>query len=183
MNCLHYVDAQLGQFLQTAEKEGLLENTVVLIYGDHTGIHKYYPTVAEKLAEENQEYAFLNSEEYYTVPLIIYDPSGATAHQTVDTIGGQIDILPTLLYLLGVPKEDYAFAMGRVLLNTERNYTVLSNGAIVGELDRNAPEYDIVYRMYETADMIVYNNYFGFHIAPDIFRKKEEPPTLPVENE
>ena len=72
--------------------------------------------------------------------------------------------------------------MGRVLLNTERNYTVLSNGAIVGELDRNSPEYDIVYRMYDTADMIVYNNYFGFHTAPEIFRKKEEPSVLPVEN-
>ena len=182
LNCLHYVDAQLGQFLDTAEREGLLENTVVLIYGDHTGIHKYYPTEAEKLAKENEEYAFLDSEEYYTVPLIIYDPSGATAHRTVDTVGGQVDILPTLLYLLGVPKEEYSFAMGRVLLNTERNYTVLSNGAIVGKLDRNSPEYDIVYRMYDTADMIVYNNYFGFHTAPEIFRKKEEPSVLPVEN-
>ena len=160
LDSLHYVDRQIGIFLENAETAGLLENTVVVLYGDHSGLHKYYPQEAGTVADRYDELAFLREDKYSTLPLIVYDPSGNTAHVRCETIGGQIDILPTMMYLLGMERGEYSFAMGKNILNTDRKYTVLSNGTIVGDFDGESEEYEILYRMYNTADLIVKENYF-----------------------
>ena len=41
---LKYTDKQIGIYLSNLDKEGLLDNTVVVIFGDHEGMHKFYPT-------------------------------------------------------------------------------------------------------------------------------------------
>ena len=54
--------------------------------------------------------------------------------KTFDTIGGQIDIMPSLLYLMGVDNEKYInTAIGRNLLNTNKSFAVLTNLEVVGE--------------------------------------------------
>ena len=45
---LHYTDKQIGYFLDMLDKEGILQNSIIAIMGDHTGIHK----------EDNIEFAF-----------------------------------------------------------------------------------------------------------------------------
>ena len=32
---VHYADESIGEFIETLDEKGLLENTVVVIYGDH----------------------------------------------------------------------------------------------------------------------------------------------------
>ena len=160
LNALHYVDAQLGLFLEKAEKAGLLEDTVVLIYGDHLGIHKYAPNEAESIAWEYEEYAFLSGEDYHTVPLIIHDPSGNTKSETFTLPGGQSDIMPTLLYLLGVDKEEYPFAMGKVLVNTKRNYTLIANGTVIGTIP-NEEAKKTALLMYKISDALIERDHFG----------------------
>jgi phosphoglycerol transferase MdoB-like AlkP superfamily enzyme len=158
LNALHYVDAQIGIFLENAREEGLLEETVVLIYGDHLGLHKYAPNEAERIAEEYPDYAFVNDAYYNSVPLIIYDPSGKTAHQTFPIPGGQSDVMPTLLYLLGVDQGEYVFAMGKVLVNTDRVYTVTSNGTLIGEIPDETTE-RILKLSYKISDYLVTEEY------------------------
>ena len=158
LNTLHYVDAQIGIFLENAEQAGLLEDTVVLIYGDHLGLHKYYPSEAESIAEDYPEYAFVNANHYNSIPLIIYDPSGKTEHQTFTIPAGQSDIMPTLLYLLGVDSGEYVFALGKVLVNTDRNYTVTSNGTLIGELPDEQTE-RILKLAYKISDYLVNSEY------------------------
>ncbi len=160
LNCLRYVDEQIGKFLENAKSAGLLENSVVLIYGDHTGLHKYYPSDAAEIADEYEEFSFVNEEETAAIPLIVYDPSNRTEHRQFDTVGGQVDIMPTLCYLLGMDREDYGFAMGRALVNTSRNYTVLSNGVVIGDGKLNPLYREAIYRMYNTADLIVTLEYY-----------------------
>ena len=171
-NGLHYVDAQIGIFLEKAEKEGLLEDTVVLIYGDHLGIHKYFPQDAESVAETYPDYAFINEGEYFSVPLIIHDPSGKTEGKTFDIPGGQSDIMPTLLYLLGAKQEEYAFAMGKVLVNTDKNYTLIANGTIIGDQpDEEVKE--ILEMMYKVSDYIVERDEFGDLVKDERAAAKE----------
>lgn len=161
LNALHYTDKQLGIFLDNAKKAGLLDNTVIFIFGDHTGVHKYYPSDATKTAKEFPELSYLSGKEHFTVPLVIYDPSGNTAHKEVTVNGGQVDIMPTVLSLLGVKQEEYSFAMGRNLLNTKRNYVVLPGGTLIGSLSKYDESYETAEHVYETADLIVKYDYFG----------------------
>lgn len=152
---VHYTDAQIGMFIDLLEKEGLLENTVVAIEGDHTGPHKYYNSNIESLS--NPESWWLDNGNH-TVPLVIYNPSVKTPVKD-DVYGGQIDIMPTLLYLLGVDNNVYQnTALGRNLLNTNRSYAVLTDRTVKGELTDK--EKQIVGNSLDLSDKMIRANYF-----------------------
>lgn len=150
-----YTDEQIGYFLDLLDKEGFLDNSVIAIVGDHTGVHKYYNSSISKLSK-TEDWYLDNGEP--TVPLIIYDKNMKEG-KTFDTIGGQIDIMPTLLYLLGVDSSKYEnTALGRNLLNTERSYAVLTNGTTRGNLteEENAQ----LKNLLELSDKMIRGNYF-----------------------
>lgn len=154
---LKYTDAAIGTFLELLEKEGLLDDTVVVIEGDHTGVHKYYNHSIDKLS---------NTEEWYydnghpTVPFIIWAKDIETP-KTFDTIGGQIDIMPTLLYTMGVPSEKYSnTALGRNLLNTNKSFAVLNNKTIVGE-ELSDEEKEMYLNSLELSDKMIRSNYLA----------------------
>lgn len=152
---VHYTDAQIGMFIDLLEKEGLLENTVVAIEGDHTGPHKYYNSNIESLS--NPESWWLDNGNH-TVPLVVYNPSVKTPVKD-DVYGGQIDIMPTLLYLLGVNNDVYQnTALGRNLLNTNRSYAVLTDRTVKGELTDK--EKQIVGNSLDLSDKMIRGNYF-----------------------
>ncbi|MCF0148076.1 MAG: LTA synthase family protein [Clostridium sp.] len=127
---IKYTDKQIGEFLKQLDKEGLLDNTAIVIQGDHTGVHKYYNSSIEKLS--NKEDWYLDNG-HHTMPFIIWSKD-MNEGKTFDTIGGQIDIMPSLLYLMGVDNDKYInTAIGRNLLNTNKSFAVLTNLEVVGE--------------------------------------------------
>lgn len=125
-----YVDTQIGILLEKLEMAGLLDNTIIVVVGDHTGIHKYYEY---SLEEWYDEYPWVEADGYYTVPLIIHEGSLGRRVES-DVLAGQIDVMPTLAYLLGIPDEEYMnAAMGRNLLKTSRSYAIFRDGTIYSE--------------------------------------------------
>ncbi|MBS5969044.1 MAG: LTA synthase family protein [Clostridium perfringens] len=159
---IHYTDAKIGMFIESLKKDGLLGNTVIAIEGDHTGPHKYYNSKIESLS--NPESWWLDNGNH-TVPLIIYNPSIKTPVKD-DVYGGQIDIMPTLLYLLGVDNNVYQnTALGRNLLNTKRSYAVLTDKTIKGELTDK--EKEIVGNVLDLSDKMIRADYFKDKIPND----------------
>ena len=154
---VHYTDAQIGYFLELLDKAGILDNTLVVITGDHTGVHKYYNSSIEKLSSKEDWY--LDDGEP-RVPLIIYD-KGLPSAKTFNTIGGQIDIMPTMLYMLGVDKSVYEnTALGRNLLNTNRSFAILTNRSIRGENLSDEDKKEISNSL-DISDKIIRGNYFN----------------------
>lgn len=151
---IHYTDEQLGTFLKTLEEKGVLENTTIVIYGDHTGVHKYYDD--EVQAMDNPESWWLDNSK--RLPLIVYH-KGLTG-QEIKTTGGQIDILPTLAYLMGIPEEKYSHtAFGRNLLNTQKDFAVLANGQYIGKpVTEEEQNHEI--QGIALSDLILRSNYF-----------------------
>lgn len=159
---IHYTDAKIGMFIESLKKDGLLDNTVIAIEGDHTGPHKYYNSKIESLS--NPESWWLDNGNH-TVPLIIYNPSIKTPVKDY-VYGGQIDIMPTLLYLLGVDNNVYQnTALGRNLLNTKRSYAVLTDKTIKGELTDK--EKEIVGNVLDLSDKMIRADYFKDKIPND----------------
>lgn len=159
---IHYTDAKIGMFIESLKKDGLLDNTVIAIEGDHTGPHKYYNSKIESLS--NPESWWLDNGNH-TVPLIIYNPSIKTPVKD-DVYGGQIDIMPTLLYLLDVDNNVYQnTALGRNLLNTKRSYAVLTDKTIKGELTDK--EKEIVGNVLDLSDKMIRADYFKDKIPND----------------
>lgn len=112
---LRYADNALRKFFETASKFEWFENTLFVITGDHT-------------SKSNQK-EYQTSLGVYSVPLFIYDPSGQLKPTVRPGVAQHIDIMPTLLGLMGYEKPYIAF--GQDLFNTikEENWTVnYSNG-------------------------------------------------------
>lgn len=159
LQAVHFVDGVLGRFLDEAETRGLLDNTVLLFTGDHRGIHKYYPFDINKLSSADyKEWMGRNNDA--SLPIIIYDPSMPDGEaRTFEAYGTQIDVMPTVMDLFGVPHEQFAdTAMGRSLFSPAFNATVDGNG----EFYNNPSDRDKEYMLssFKVANIIYKSDYF-----------------------
>ena len=151
---IHYTDQQIGAFIDKLDKDGLLDNTVIALYGDHTGVHKFYDDEIKQM--KNPESWWL--EGHSQIPLLIYS-KGMTGEE-IKTTGGHIDLLPTIAYLMGVDCKEYeGTAMGRNLLNTNRDCAVLADGQVVGTVPSEKDREEAVLGI-GIADEIIRSNYF-----------------------
>lgn len=151
---VHYTDKYLGKFLDTLDKDGILDNTVVVLYGDHCGIHKYYQDEVNKLKPSEDWWV----DNHTKIPLIIYQKNSTS--KTIHTIGGQIDTMPTICYLLGVDSDKYAnTVIGRNLLNTNKDFAVLANRTYVGK-ETSEKEKDFEIKSIDISNSILQGNYF-----------------------
>jgi len=151
---VRYADEAIKLFIEELEKNGQLDNTVLMIYGDHGGVHKFY--------EEEIKDAPLNEnwwqENDKKIPFIIYNKDLKAT--TISKAGGQVDFLPTISYLLGVERSKFDnTSMGRVLVNTNRNATILNNGDIIGT-PKDSNEENHLKDVFKIADDIIEGNYF-----------------------
>ena len=152
---IHYTDTQIGTFLELLDKEGLLDNTLVVIEGDHTGVHKYYNSSIDKLSNKEDWYL---DDGNHNIPFIIWSKDMSES-KIFDTIGGQIDIMPTLLYLMGIENDKYInTALGRNLLNTNKSFAVLANLEIVSE-NLTDEEKELYKNIVELSDKMIRSNY------------------------
>lgn len=151
---IHYVDKHLGILFDKLQKDGLLDSSAIVVYGDHTGIHKYYADELVKISPQLDWW----QDNNWRIPLIMYQKD--IKGEEIKTIGGQVDLLPTIAYAMGVDKSQYeSTAMGRNLLNTKKNFTVLANGKYLGDKASDEEEQQAI-KGIELADKIIRNNYF-----------------------
>lgn len=118
LQTVHYTDEAFGALITYLKEAGLYENTMIIIYGDHQGMNMETPSVKSKMSEFlEKEY---NYDEMLNVPLIIHVP-GLGESKTIDTVGGQVDILPTIANLMDV-EIGQPFVFGHDLLNAEEGF-------------------------------------------------------------
>jgi lipoteichoic acid synthase len=114
-----YADYALGLFIDQLKKNGVWDNSLIVLYGDHRGVPISQLNHAEKkLMTEifGEEYSYKNM---LNIPLVIAAP-GITQPQTFQQMGGQVDTMPTIANLLGVSLDHYLH-FGQDLLNQTSN--------------------------------------------------------------
>ncbi len=115
IQAINYVDRVIGEFIDMLEAKGLYENSVLVIYGDHYALTNTDEEIYRQVSE-------LTGEDYtifdvFNVPLIINVPESGV-NETVHTAAGHVDVMPTLLYLLGIT-NDRAVMFGQNLIEAE----------------------------------------------------------------
>lgn len=128
---VRYEDEALKHFIKKLKDEGLYENSLIVFMGDHYGISEAHnEALAEFLGKD--EITPYDNVQLQRVPFIIHIP-GITDQQpeTISDVGGQVDVRPTLMHLLGVDtKGDIQF--GNDLLSGDRTpFAVLRNGSFI----------------------------------------------------
>jgi len=92
--CISYTDAQIGRVLDALEKEGLADNTIIVLWGDH----------GWQLGDHGLWHKHTNFELATRAPLLISVPKQKTAGQKCNAPVEFVDVYPTLADLCGLPK-------------------------------------------------------------------------------
>ncbi|WP_042374316.1 LTA synthase family protein [Neobacillus jeddahensis] len=124
----HYMDQAFEQFFNDLKADGLYDNTVIVMYGDHYGISENHNDAMAKVLGVDEITPAINAK-LQRVPLFIHVPGVKGGIQT--QVGGEVDVRPTVLHLLGIDTKDYMEFGSDLLSNEHRNWTLFRNGDFV----------------------------------------------------
>ena len=133
---VHYADEALGQFINDMDEAGLLENTAIVIYGDHDAklkesqyrrFYNYVPETDSILSSDDPAYIDV---DYYTyelnrkVPFIIWTKDHRLQGE-VTKVTGMYNVLSTLGNMMGFSSP---YAIGQDIFSIDENVVVFPDG-------------------------------------------------------
>ncbi|NLR66003.1 sulfatase-like hydrolase/transferase [Chitinophaga varians] len=133
-NALRYEDYNVGHLIDVARKDGYLNNTVFMFFGDHNCILN--------------PYSFMPMPEYELstggvhVTAFMYSPAHV-APQVVSTPGSLLDVYPTMASLVGLPYKNYT--LGTNLFDSTR---ANNKYAFITYLRNQQPYYSVIGDQY-----------------------------------
>jgi phosphoglycerol transferase MdoB-like AlkP superfamily enzyme len=126
LKAIHYTDEQLGMFFNELNKEGILKNSVVVLYGDHYAIPKNQESDLAKFLNKNS-LSDLEWMKLQKVPMMIHFPN--ESYKGVNNIyGGQMDIYPTVCNLFDLPNKNL---FGKDLFNPKNQNIIFRDGSFI----------------------------------------------------
>lgn len=117
---VEYADWSLKKFISLASKKEWFANTIFVFIADHGA-----PITAP----------YDISLDYHHSPLIFYAPEILGKPESFGCMGGQIDIFPTTMGLLGLPYVNNT--LGVDLLREQRPYIIINDDDKIGVLDND----------------------------------------------
>lgn len=126
LKSIHYTDEQLGMFFDKLDKEGILKDSVVVLYGDHYAIPKDHISELAKFLNKDS-LSDLQWIKLQKVPMMIHFPD--ESNKGVNSIyGGQMDIYPTICSLFDIPNNNL---MGKDLFNSKEGNVIFRDGSFI----------------------------------------------------
>ena len=135
----HYADAALGEFVQLLKDNDLLENTVVILYGDHEArlakkqfnlLYNYDPITNDIKSEDDPTYISMENYNYdllKNTPLIMWNVD-KKYRRKVSSAMGMYDVLPTIANMFGF-KDKYG--LGHDIFSDNEKIVVFPNGNVL----------------------------------------------------
>lgn len=199
LRSVHYADSAIGEFIDNLDKEGLLENTVLVIYGDHDARLDFedfnllynYDSITDTIKTENDEgyipYTKYNYELDRKVPFIIWTKD-QNYNLNVNTPMGMIDVLPTLGNMIGIHSD---YQLGKDIMNLkgdDNTVTFIDGSFLTSKVYYNSPKGEIYSinnepiteeyikeRAKKSSDLIeVSNDIITYDFIKEIKKQKEE---------
>jgi lipoteichoic acid synthase len=176
---VRYTDEAIKHFIQRLKDEGIYEDSIIIIYGDHYGISENHnKAMAQFLGKE--EITPFDSVQLQRVPLIVHIPG--QEGKTISNVSGQIDLKPTILHLMGIDTKNDVHFGADLFSEGKLPFTVLRDGSFItdkyvytnnecydketGEIIEGSacnPYMDKAKRELEYSDKIVYGDLLRFY--------------------
>ena len=133
---VHYADSAIDELLKKLDENGLLDKTLVVIYGDHDAklpksdfvrLYNYDKETDSIIDKEDENYIDVDYFKYEldrSVPFIIWTKD-VKLSKTIDTAMGMYDAAPTVENMLGVTPT---YNLGNDIMNLDDNLVVFPNG-------------------------------------------------------
>lgn len=139
---IHYMDQAIEQFIGDLDDAGILEDTVLVIYGDHDArisrskynyMYNYDPYTDEVREEGDEGYIDYNEYEYKLdkkVPFIIWTKDKKFVKE-VGVPTGMIDAFPILSNMFGLKINEFQLGHDVLGNNSSDNTVVFTDGSYV----------------------------------------------------
>lgn len=168
------LDKAVGELINELQLAAKLEDTVIVISGDH---YPYGLTLDE--INELSTYKRDDTFEKYRMPLLIWNSSMEDSVK-VEKIGSSLDILPTVLNLFGA-EFDSRLLIGRDILSDSEPLVIFSDRSFItnkGKYNAITEEFianegmdveenyikdinNIIYKKYQMSRLILEKNYYS----------------------
>ena len=122
----NYADYAFGVFIDELKKEGLYEDTAILVFGDHNGVNMYDEKLIEFLNMLDNNLTDIDLKLNYTRVLCGLKIPGLK-NLKIEKPVNKLDIKPTLTYLAGI--ED-GFSLGTNMFG-KKDFVCLNNERII----------------------------------------------------
>lgn len=156
---MSYMDAQLGKVLDELERLNMLDNTLIVLWGDHgwhLGDHGYWTK-------------HTNYEQANRIPLIVVAPGVTTPGMATDQLVETVDLYPTLAELTGlgmpdVPQPIDGISMVPVLRDPDvrvrdHAYHAYPHGGYIGRAIRTERYRLVEWRSWDDPSDVLYELY------------------------
>ena len=151
-NNLRTLDSQLQRVYEHLVETGLADRTILVIVGDHGEAFGQHPGV--------WAHTFGFNSEMFRTPMLFWQPK-LISPQVIKFPTSHVDVMPTLLDILGFPYDESRFQGESVLRGTPRRKYIFTMDAHSEYISAISPQMDKVIVGF-------YKNYFGaFNLAKD----------------
>jgi len=146
------LDDRIGRFYQYLEEKGLADNTIIIITSDHGDVHNEHPP--------HVEHHLCAYEELIHIPLIIRYPEIIPKNTKIKWLSQNVDILPTILDILGVKEGKY--------------WKTIQGVSLLPTITRNKPVREYALTEYNSLQMVAYTwaRHPDFHVGKFYYRLK-----------
>ncbi|HLS20636.1 MAG TPA: LTA synthase family protein [Bacillota bacterium] len=130
-----YLDESLEEFFTYLKEADLYDDSIIMIYGDHYGISDNHNRAMSEIF--NEEMTPFKNAHLQRVPFMIKIP-GIEGQGIVSEYAGQIDVMPTMLHLLGIRAQDYIQFGTDMFSEDHKDFVIFRNGNFI------TPEFTVV---------------------------------------
>ena len=135
----HYADEALGQLINDLKENDLLEDTIIVFYGDHEArispnefekLYNYIPETDSILNSDDENYVSMGNYNYdllKNTPLIIWS-NEEEFNKRISSTMGMYDLLPTIANMFGF-KDKYS--LGHDIFSDNEKIVVFPNGNVL----------------------------------------------------
>ena len=116
-NAINFDDFEVGKIIASMEENNILDSTIVVITGDH----------GEEFYETGHWGHMNNFSDFQTkTPLLIYIPN--STKKNINHLTSHIDLVPTMLELLGYTEDISVFSQGKSLFDKNGHDFIVVSG-------------------------------------------------------
>lgn len=122
-NAVAWTDHLIAQFCEFLKSEGRYDESIIIVTGDH----------GEEFQEQGSWFHCSSLQPEQTgVPILIKWPR-SMGRGPVQTTASHLDVMPSLMYALGMPSETIRGLAGKNLLLSDGDQTAISTTAYAGQ--------------------------------------------------
>lgn len=128
LEAVNYADYAFGVFIEELKKEGLYDDTAILVFGDHNGLNMYNEEMVDFITKLNPDVNDIDFKLNYTRVLGGFKIPGIK-NTVIEKPINKLDIKPTFAYLCDLQDE---FSLGTNMFEN-KDFICLNNERIISD--------------------------------------------------